>query len=469
MPVELVQYMLEFGEYDYLEHYGRVTEDSDCQKKMFEVRSVANDPGLDETLFHPLKLKTNWELLEKIFLEGVAVDPTKPDIKEVVYHGDFFGERVLEGYFKDLYELAKGKGKMPVFMAVLKYVVQKQMKNMGDTQWLRDLLEVVDEENGIELFKTFLDHSEMTPVILRIFLEGKDKVTFAKLYLEGETDATERTFRCIVYEHGREYAGPLRGACEESLEPFKDGGRGEFLNVLARSGREDRALHSTMARGSVWNPSESDIDEGLIKYSVLSLFDLNRLRKSQKEAAELAGVTLPPAFDGSELSFKERFGRWLRGGLFVCNDDLRISFKDVLKTIELRPISINRKLSEPLFVVGDKALTEEEAAGQKGVKLTRVVDALIFASDQIGKGSKFKEEYQLEDSRIEELEVFGLFAAFSEGRRITIAPEKWDRKIKQFSWELWPINAEELAATMHKPDIVEELTTAMRKQEITLP
>jgi hypothetical protein len=110
-------------------------------------------------------------------------------------------------------------------------------------------------------------------------------------------------------------------------------------------------------------------------------------------------------------------------------------------------------LSEPLFVVGSKVLTEE-AAGQEGVKLTRVVDALIFASDQIGKGSNFKEEYRLEDSRVKELEESGAFAAFSEGRRINIAPEKWDRWIAPFSWTLWPISTEELITAIRKPDTV---------------
>jgi hypothetical protein len=467
MPVELVQYMLEFGEYGYLEHYGRVTEDSDCQKEMFEVRSGVKNAGLDETLFHPLKLKTNWELLEKIFLEGVAVDPTKPDIKEVVYHGDFFGERVPEEYFRDLYELAKGKGKVPVFMTVLKYVVQKQMKNMRNTGWLWDLLGVVDEKNGIELFKAVLDHSEMTPLILRIFLEGKDKVTFAKLYLGDGMDDTKRTFRCIVYAYSRGDAEPLKVACKESLKSSKLRGRGEFLNALARSGREDRALHSTMAHAKFGELREPGIETSLIKYSVLSLLDLKYLRKPMREAAELAGMTLPPVLDESKLPFKERFGHWLRGGRFVCSDEPPVSFKDVLKTIRLHRISINRKLLEPLVVVGDKALTEKEAAGQKGIKLTRVIDALIFASDQIGKGSNFKEEYRLEGSRVRELEESGAFAAFSEGRRITIAPEKWDRKIKQFSWELWPIKVEELATAIRKPDTVEELAAAMRKQKIT--
>jgi hypothetical protein len=463
MPVELVQYMLEFGEYDYLEHYEGLKEDSDCQKEMFEVRSGVKNPELDKTLFHPLKLKANWELLEKIFLEGMAIDPTKPDIKEVVYHGDFFGERVPDEYFRDLYELAKGKGKVPVFMAMLKYVVQKQMKDMRDIHWLRCLLRVVGKEDGIELFTTFLGCGEMTPVILGRFSERKDKATLAKLYLGDGIDDTEKTFRCIVYKHSRGDDKPLRIACEESLKPFKDGGRGEFLNVLARSGREDRALHSTMARARFGELREPGIEASLIQYSVLSLSDLT---KSVREAAELAGMTLPPVLDVSKLPFKERFDRWLRSELFVCNDDPPVSFKDVLKTIRLRPISINRELSKPLFVVGDRVLTEE-AAGQEGVKLTRVVDALIFASDQIGKGSNFKEEYRLEGSRVRELEVFGVFAAFSEGRRITIAPEKWDRKIKNIFRTLWPIKVEEFATAMRKPDTVEELAAAMLKQKIT--
>jgi hypothetical protein len=453
MPVELAQYMLEFGEYDYLEHYGRITEDSDCQKKMFKFRSIANNAGLDKTFFHPLKLKTNWELLEKIFSERVVVDPTKPDIKEVVYSGNFFGERVSSRCFRDLYELAKGKGKVPVFMTVLKYVVQKQMKNMRGTLWLAYLLEVVDEEDGIELFKTFLDCGEMTPEILDEFLGRMDKATLAKLYLGGETDATEKTFRCIVYKHSRGYAGLLEVACEESLKPFENGGRGEFLNALARSGREDRALHSTMAWARFGGFREPGIEASLIKYSVLSLFDLKNLDEPMRGAAELAEMTLPPVLDVFKLPFKERFGRWLRGGRFVCSDEPPVSFKDVLKTIRLHPISINRMLSEPLFVVGSKVLTEE-AAGREGVKLIRVVDALIFASDQIGKGSNFKEEYQLKDSRVKELELAGLFAAFSEGRRINIAPEKWDRWIAPFSWTLWPISTEELITAIRKPDTV---------------
>jgi hypothetical protein len=466
MPVELVQYMLEFGEYGYLEHYGRVTEDSDCQKKMFEVRSIANDPGLDETLFHPLKLKTNWELLEKIFLEGMAVDPTKPDIKEVVYHGDFFGERVLEGYFKDLYELAKRKGKVPVVMAVLEYVVQNQAKNMRGTLWLTYLLEVVDEGDGKELFKMFLDHSEMTPGVLDKFSSKMGETLFTELYFGGRIDDTEKTLRCLVYAYSRRCVVPLRVACRGSLDPSKDGDGGEFLNALAGSGRKDRAFHSTMFAARFSFSRNLDIAAGLINYSVLSLSDLEHLKGPVRETAELAGVELPPpVLDVSELPFKERFGRWLRGGLFVCDDDLPVSFKDVLETIELRPISINRKLSGPLFVVGDRALTEE-AAGQKGVKLTRVVDALIFAFDQIGKGSNFKEEYRLEDSRMEELELAGLFAAFSEGRRIT-AREKWNSTINQFSRALRPIKVEEFATSMRKPDIVEELVTAMRKQKIS--
>jgi hypothetical protein len=185
-----------------------------------------------------------------------------------------------------------------------------------------------------------------------------------------------------------------------------------------------------------------------------------------REAAELAGMTLPPVLDVSELSFKERFGHWLRGGQFVCNDDPPVSFKDVLEAISLRPISINRELSKPLFVVGDRVLTEE-AAGQEGVKLTRVVDALIFASDQIGKGSNFKEEYRLEGSRVEELELAGLFAAFSEGRRITIAPKKWEGTAENIFRTLWPIKVEELATAMRKPDTVEELAAAMLKQKIS--
>jgi hypothetical protein len=218
-----------------------------------------------------------------------------------------------------------------------------------------------------------------------------------------------------------------------------------------------------MAHAKFGRFREPGIEASLIKYSVLSLFDLT---KSVREAAELAGVTLPPVLGVFSLPFKERFDCWLRRKTFVCDDDPRISFKDVLETIELRPISINRKLSEPLFVVGSKVLTEEEAAGQKGVKLTRVVDALIFASDQIGKGSNFKEEYRLEDSRMEELELAGLFAAFSEGRRIT-AREEWNRRFNLFFRTLWPINVEELATAMRKPDTVEELAAAMLKQKIS--
>jgi hypothetical protein len=299
----------------------------------------------------------------------------------------------------------------------------------------------------------FLDHSEMTPGVLDKFSSKMGETLFTELYFEGGIDDTEKTLRCMMYEWSGPYFKPPRIACEELLKPFKDGGRGEFLNVLARSGREDRALHSTMVCANFLGLREPGIDKSLIKYSVLSLSDLKNLDEPMREAAELAGMTLPPVLDVSKLPFKERFGRWLRGRRFVCSDDPPVSFKDVLGIIRLRPISINRMLSEPLFVVGDRALTEE-AAGQKGVKLTRVVDALIFASDQIGKGSNFKEEYRLEDSRVEELELAGLFAAFSEGRRITIAPEKWDGTINQFSWALSPIN-------------VEELTTAMRKQKIT--
>jgi hypothetical protein len=315
----------------------------------------------------------------------------------------------------------------------------------------------------MELFTTFLGCGEMTPEILGRFLERKDKATFAELYLGDGIDDTEKTLRCIVYAYNQISVEPLEVACKESLKPFENGGRGEFLNALAKSGREDRALHSAMARGRYWISSEPGIDEGLIKYSVLSLFDLT---KSVREAAELAGVTLPPVLGVFSLPFKERFDCWLRRKTFVCDDDPRISFKDVLETIELRPISINRKLSEPLFVVGSKVLTEEEAAGQKGVKLTRVVDALIFASDQIGKGSNFKEEYRLEDSRMEELELAGLFAAFSEGRRIT-AREEWNRRFNLFFKTLWPIKVEELATSMRKPDTVEELAAAMLKQKIS--
>jgi hypothetical protein len=462
MPVELAHYMLEFGEYDYLEHYERLKEDSDCQEEMFKVRSGAKNPELDETLFHPLKLKTNWELLEKIFLERVVVDPTKPDAKEVVYHGDFFGERVPEEYFRDLYELAKGKGKVPVFMTVFKHVVQNQMKNMRGTLWLMYLLKVVDEEDKTELFTTVLDCGEMTPVILRIFLGEMNRITLDELYLGGGIDDTEKTLRCIVYAYSQVPVEPLRVACKGPFAAIGWENHEEFLNALAKSGRKDRALHSTMAYAKFIEFNDPDIDADLIDYSVLSLSDLT---KSVREAAELAGMTLPPVLDVSKLPFKERFGHWLRGGQFVCSDEPPVSFKDVLKTIRIYPISINRKLSEPLFVVGSKVLTEE-AAGQEGVKLTRVVDALIFASDQIGKGSNFKEEYRLEDSRVKELELAGLFAAFSEGRRINIAPGNWSSSIEPYFWG-FVISIEEITIAVRKPDTVEELAAAMLKQKIS--
>jgi hypothetical protein len=168
-------------------------QQSELFKSLFDVGGSAEH----QTFFSLAKIRNNPELAEEIFLKGIALDKSNPEVKSTVYRGNFFGQGSSFS-FEDVYaeneELA---------MAMIRFVISEQMAMVDRKYWLRGFVSIAKEAHAKEIFQLLLDKKEMTPdMIATFFCWGRnlDATSLIASYTSTELRLTheEHLIRCAL-------------------------------------------------------------------------------------------------------------------------------------------------------------------------------------------------------------------------------------------------------------------------------
>jgi hypothetical protein len=148
----------------YQEIYDGIKMSLRQQSKLFKSLFDTGGSAEHQTFFSLAKVQNNHKLAEKIFLKGIALDESKPEVKSIVYHENFFGQRFsfsFEGMYAKNERLA---------MAMIRFVISEQMAMVDQKYWLRGFVSIAKEAHAKEIFQLLLDKKEMTPDMIATFI-----------------------------------------------------------------------------------------------------------------------------------------------------------------------------------------------------------------------------------------------------------------------------------------------------------
>jgi hypothetical protein len=347
--------MLKFPGFPYQKIYEKIIESGERQIELFDcLFSAADNDNLHEIFFSLSKLQKNLILAAKIFLEGVALDKDRPDVKSVVYHGNFF-DPLFRFNFKSVY-----KKNDKLAMAMIRFAITEQMDRVTNLVWLDDFLKFAKRDHVLEIFQLILDHHEMTPEIFGGFMKRPLRVRGWKLirrhlYPDPHLPREELLMRCALLMSDVQQPKVL-GGCE-GFEPQNNM---DILREIAMK-RKDRQSLSILFYWKLYHwkiGTESEMFEYMELGKLAPLTTVNFVRGALSNGNNLDDWPLEHLHSNSEQMSKRvpletRLSRWM------CSDALTFEDAGPIRLVDLytqpEVISINLELTEPVFMEGDRS------------------------------------------------------------------------------------------------------------------
>lgn len=276
--IQQIKVILEYPKFDYLRHYEMIVDGEDRQRELFS--NCFMNRELHSTFFSPMRLLKNRvlaELVGETIKNHLAVEPDRILRASPIYFGNFFDERVVSDYFKQLYLMNK-----ELAMKFLEYAVECQMSTVNSVDWLRSFLEVAVTADAMKLFTMLVDYQEMTPELYEQFIlkysNKNSEALMLSILLPDGLESGEFFVRCVMSTLGS--LDEVQGRCESAFPNLSDPVFvKEELGDMAEE-RTDRLFHATLLRytvkyyyvteskiwGKVWEEPEDDLTDSASGY-----------------------------------------------------------------------------------------------------------------------------------------------------------------------------------------------------------
>jgi hypothetical protein len=179
----------------FQDFYDAIEETLERQNELFETLFDTDEAEQHEFFFSPQKLLNNRTLARRIFIEGIAMDKSKPEVKTIVYYGRFF-HRERHFPFGSLYD-----GDKDIAVAMARFFAEKWLgmklttSPMSDEEFkllLEEILFRIPRDIGMDWIESFLanfDPNQDTPDV-EMFLRHR-RFPYKKIY-EMIEEAPER-------------------------------------------------------------------------------------------------------------------------------------------------------------------------------------------------------------------------------------------------------------------------------------